>query len=119
MLSLFSAIPRPETVGAGGTCEPPDVEVQGALKIKDGPHLVTGARVDANPNEGGASFTQHYSVTITKQGGVDVDLDSDFSKILKKGLGFDAESSVSRGDTAGVSGTVICPQNTLSNAITT
>ena len=97
IFSLSSAAPRPETVGAGGTCEPPDVEVQGAVKFKDGPYLVTGARVDANPNggkflqetlhvqnslssrffsAGGASFTQLYSVTITKEGGAGLDLDS-------------------------------------------
>ena len=46
------AVPRPvpEQKGALGTCSTPVIAVSTAVKLKQGPYLVTGARSDANPN---------------------------------------------------------------------
>ena len=44
--------PRPETKGADGTCSPPVLAVSTAVKLKQGPYLVAGARSDANANGG-------------------------------------------------------------------
>ncbi|KAL8690851.1 MAG: hypothetical protein Q9218_003801 [Villophora microphyllina] len=115
LLALSAALPTPESVGAGGPCEDPTLDVSSVTKIKEGPFLVSGARVDANPNGGAASFTKIYSVGVTVEGGAGLDLDHDFAKILKKGLGLDASFSISKTTTTGVSGTVICPTNTLKN----
>ena len=42
--------PVPEQKGALGTCSTPVIAVSTAVKLKQGPYLVTGARSDANPN---------------------------------------------------------------------
>ncbi|KAI4098544.1 MAG: hypothetical protein L6R37_006449 [Teloschistes peruensis] len=115
LLTLSSALPRPESVGAGGPCSDPELDVTSVTKVKQGPFLVSGARVDANPSGGAASFTKTYNVAVTVQGGAGLDLDHDFSQLLKKGLGLEASFSISKTTITGVSGTVICPTNTLKN----
>ncbi|KAI4253101.1 MAG: hypothetical protein LQ352_003911, partial [Teloschistes flavicans] len=50
LLTLSSALPKPESVGAGGPCSDPELDVTSVTKVKQGPFLVSGARVDANPN---------------------------------------------------------------------
>lgn len=50
---LSAPAPVPETVGADGQCQAPTVYVDSVEKLpKDGPHLVSGARGDANVNGG-------------------------------------------------------------------
>ncbi|KAL8771234.1 MAG: hypothetical protein Q9203_003011, partial [Teloschistes exilis] len=50
LLSFSSALPRPESVGAAGPCSDPELDVTSVTKVKQGPFLVSGARVDANPS---------------------------------------------------------------------
>ena len=61
LLSLFlltgyniaAPAPAPEVPGADGMCERPKVYVDSVVKLpKDGPHLVSGTRGDANVNGG-------------------------------------------------------------------
>ncbi|KAL8762213.1 MAG: hypothetical protein Q9194_007589 [Teloschistes cf. exilis] len=88
LLTLSSALPRPESKGALGPCSDPELDVTSVTKVKQ---------------------------AITVQGGAGLDLDHDFSQLLKKGLGLEASFSISKTTITGVSGTVICPTNTLKN----
>ncbi|KAG8531863.1 uncharacterized protein KY384_003499 [Bacidia gigantensis] len=124
-LSLFlcafpvNCIPAalPETVGADGDCSPPDITVASVEKVKQGPYLVTGARADANPHGGSASFNKQYSVSTTITGTVGLDLEGDrtISKILTLGLGLNPQFSIAKTTGTAVSAISACPANDMYN----
>ncbi|KAL8671417.1 MAG: hypothetical protein Q9168_004090, partial [Polycauliona sp. 1 TL-2023] len=112
------AIPlaSPESVGAGGECSPPDVTIFSTEKQKQGPYLVSGARSDANPHGGVASFGNLWSVTYTYQVGGGLDISREFSGIFDKVTGgLDFEFSYSIGKATAFNTVTACPPNDLYN----
>ncbi|MCJ1279342.1 hypothetical protein MMC21_007166 [Puttea exsequens] len=106
--------PRPESVGAGGPCTEPEIQVQNSQKLKQGPFLVSGARSDANPGGGQASWSNTWSVstTITVSIGGDLDITRDFTKILSLGAAFTPGFSISITTGSATAANTVCPANT-------
>ncbi|KAL8951169.1 MAG: hypothetical protein Q9222_002829 [Ikaeria aurantiellina] len=106
----------PETVGANGECPPPEIQVFSNEKVKQGPYLVAGARSDAGPHGGVASFGNSWSVTNTLQYGGGLDIAQAFASIAKEAtatLGFEFSYSTSK--TTAFNTITACAPNDLYN----
>ncbi|KAL8850887.1 MAG: hypothetical protein Q9221_004200 [Calogaya cf. arnoldii] len=110
-LALLTSIPAsplasPESVGAGGDCSPPDVEIFSTEEQKPAPYLVSGARSDANPH--GVPPSKDHSINLSPPG--------EFTSIFKKvtaGLDFSINYSV--GKATAFNTITGCPPNDLYN----